>query len=384
MRILLTSGAFYAPPRGGSTRSNLAWLRHLSAAGHVCHVVCSGDVSDTVESDGISTRRVPDLTLRGGVLGEEIRSFGPDWVLVSSEDVSQILLREAERAAPGRIVYLAHTPQFFPFGPESWNRDEAATRIVQRAAGVVAIGRHMAGYIEQHAGVKAEVIHPPIYEGADDRPQKTMACPTGLVLMINPCAVKGIEIFLKLAERFPEFPFGALPGWGTTADDLAALRRLPNVRILRNEPNIDDVLKQARLLLMPSIWYEGFGLIVMEAMLRGLPVISSDSGGLMEAKEGTGFVIPVKPIDRYEMVFDENHMPKPVSSPQDIAPWETALRTLLTDESVFQNEATRSREAGLRFVSGVRAGDLERYLLSRPELAPRELLLQRLRKRSSN
>ena len=37
---------------------------------------------------------------------------------------------------------------------------------------------------------------------------------------------------------------------------------------------------------MPSLWFEGFGLIAMEAMLRGLPVIASDSGGLEEAKAG--------------------------------------------------------------------------------------------------
>ena len=69
---------------------------------------------------------------------------------------------------------------------------------------------------------------------------------------------------------------------------------------------------------MPSLWYEGFGLIAMEAMLRGLPVVSSDSGGLVEAKQGTGFVIPVGPIEQYEAVFDENFMPKPVDSEQDM------------------------------------------------------------------
>ena len=47
-------------------------------------------------------------------------------------------------------------------------------------------------------------------------------------------------------------------------------RDLPNVTVLETVPNIDEVLSRARLLLMPSLWLEGFGLIAMEAMLRGL------------------------------------------------------------------------------------------------------------------
>ena len=46
-------------------------------------------------------------------------------------------------------------------------------------------------------------------------------------------------------------------------------------------------------------------------------MIASDSGGLVEAKAGTGFVIPIRPIERFEPVFDETHMPKPVDVPQD-------------------------------------------------------------------
>ena len=29
-------------------------------------------------------------------------------------------------SAPGRVVYLAHTPQFFPFGPAAWNPEPQA------------------------------------------------------------------------------------------------------------------------------------------------------------------------------------------------------------------------------------------------------------------
>ncbi|MBI1897990.1 MAG: hypothetical protein HYS04_15880, partial [Acidobacteria bacterium] len=47
MRILLASTASYVPPRGGSTRSNLAWLDSLAGAGHACSIVASAAERDT-------------------------------------------------------------------------------------------------------------------------------------------------------------------------------------------------------------------------------------------------------------------------------------------------------------------------------------------------
>ncbi len=365
MRILLTSGASYAPPKGGSTRSNLVWLRLLVAGGHTCRVICSAaDESGETEQDGILILRVPELALHAELLASEIRRFAPDWVLVSSEDVSQRLLRAAAGAAFGKIVYLAHTPQFFPFGPESWNPDAEATQIVERAAGVVAIGTHMAGYVERYSLAKATVIHPPIY--ARKYGERTTITAGRSILIINPCVVKGIEIFLALAERFPQYSFIALAGWGTTADDMAAMAQAANIRVLRGVRDIEEVLCQARVLLMPSLWYEGFGLIAMEAMLRGIPVISSDSGGLLEAKAGTGYVIPVRPIKRYEQVFDENNMPRPVRAQQDIEAWVAPLRELMTNRQAYVAEVERSQEAARRFLGGVHPERFGDYLLGLP------------------
>jgi glycosyltransferase involved in cell wall biosynthesis len=251
----------------------------------------------------------------------------------------------------------------------------------------------MADYIKEHCGAMATVINPPMY-GKPPYPRFD-SFEEGYVLMVNPCVVKGISIFLALAERFPDIPFTALAGWGTTSKDRENMSRLPNITVLETVPNIDQALAGARLLLMPSLWLEGFGLIAMEAMLRGLPVIASNSGGLVEAKSGTGFVIPIRPIERFEPVFDETYMPKPIDVPQDIEPWAEALRTLLTDRQTYETEADKSREVAIGFVSKLRAADFEEYLsrlepapeLPQPEktsnLSPsqRALLLKRLRDR---
>ena len=133
-------------------------------------------------------------------------------MLVSSEDLGHALLREAQHSAHGRVVYLAHTPQFFPFGPASWNPDRAGAALVAEAAGVVAIGHHMADYIARCLGREAAVIHPPIYGAGPFADYGNFD--SGLVTMINPCAVKGLPIFLETAARLPEIEFGVVPGMG--------------------------------------------------------------------------------------------------------------------------------------------------------------------------
>ena len=396
MRILLASNASYVPPRGGATRSNLIWLNYLARAGHACRIVCgpAGAGAALPPEAAISVEAVAEPPRRAQALRTAVREFAPDWVLISSEDLGHNLLREAHYSAADRVVYLAHTPQFFPFGPASWNPERPAAELVARSAGIVAIGRHMAGYIERELSRPAAVIHPPIY-GSGPYPQYANAG-RGMVTMINPCAVKGISIFLDVAARLPGLFFGALPGWGTTAEDLRALERLENVRILPHAPSIEDVLSKTRMLLMPSLWYEGFGLIAMEAMLHGIPVVASDAGGLTEAKQGTGYRIPVRGIERYQPVFDEQGMPKPVIEANDPAPWVEAVRELSTDEAAWQRESQASREAALAFVGALDAGEMERYLAAlRPassaqrqratieSLSPekRALLLECLRRR---
>src|SRR5262249_26092009 len=202
----------------------------------------------------------------------------------------------------------------FPFGPASLFPGKRRTELIEKAAAIVTISRFVADYIQNWTGFKSFIHHPPHY-GSGPFPQHVSA-DNGYVLIMNACAVKGISVFLALARSMPDIQFAALPGWGTTSADRTALAMLPNVIVLQNRKDLDDILCQTRVLLMPSLWIEGFGMAVVDAMLRGIPVMASNYGGLIEAKLGTDYLMPVHPIERFEDQLDENMLPTAVMPDQ--------------------------------------------------------------------
>lgn len=51
---------------------------------------------------------------------------------------------------------------------------------------------------------------------------------------------------------------------------------------LQHKEVVRDMMRKAKCILLPSEWYETFGLTVIEAMAVGTPVVVSDLGALPE------------------------------------------------------------------------------------------------------
>lgn len=399
MRILLAQNLIHLPSHGGANRSNRLLLEQLAARGHDCHVVSpltgalathDTGTAETDQGAGPGAAAVEALLARGvtllsdgpdavvythrGVTVHAVRSpsllparvravardLVPDRTLVPGDDPGHMMLGAALAATPTRVVYLVHTLQQLPFGPGAFYPSEAGTGLVRKAAAVIAVSRAGQDYVREHAGLRARLVYPQVY-GSGPFPAYGVFG-QGAVTMVNPCGYKGITVLLALADALPDTPFLAVPTWGTQPDELAELRRRPNITTVAPVDDIDEVLRRTGVLLMPSLWDETFGYTCVEAMLRGIPVLASAVGGLGEAKLGVPGLLPVRRVTRYA-AREGQARPVPVIPEQDLGPWRTALDRLLTDRAHYDDRARASRAAAESFVAGIDPGDFERALL---------------------
>lgn len=98
---------------------------------------------------------------------------------------------------------------------------------------------------------------------------------------------KGLATLLRAWQQLPDIPL-KIVGDGPLREFVAAeAGKLPNVSAIgfKARPEVLELVKNAALLIVPSEWYEGFPMTVVEAMGCGTPVLASRLGSLAEVIE---------------------------------------------------------------------------------------------------
>jgi glycosyltransferase involved in cell wall biosynthesis len=102
----------------------------------------------------------------------------------------------------------------------------------------------------------------------------------GLPVLIEAARLNGIPT--KVAGKLPDSEFSKNAPANVSFVGPQTRQALP------------DFYRQASFLVIPSIWYEVFPIVALEAMTLGIPIIASDIGGLPETfqHERSGLLVP--------------------------------------------------------------------------------------------
>ncbi|MEM6579668.1 MAG: glycosyltransferase family 4 protein [Pseudomonadota bacterium] len=248
-------------------------------------------------------------------LATEIQSSKPD-ILWAQLEGSLTLLRQADELGVTGLCYI-HDAEF----------DFAEIRaIAGLKCHLIASSDYLAEKVYAATGRRPGVIYPPTefhFDACGDH--------DGLVTMVNPHPVKGLDVFLDIARRLPDTQFLLQESWKLGEDSLIALldrlKSLPNVSFAHRVANMRTVYEQTRILLIPSQWEEGFGMVALEAQSCGIPVIASRRGGLTESVGSGGLL-----IDDY----------------LNVNTWVESLQAVLDDPNRYTTLSRQARENARR------------------------------------
>jgi glycosyltransferase involved in cell wall biosynthesis len=152
---------------------------------------------------------------------------------------------------------------------------------------------------------------------ADPGPRACPAAASATVLYVGRLSPeKGVELLVEAWRELGDGPLElVVVGDGPLRERLA---RRPAARLrLAGQLPAAEVRRQmlaARALVLPSVWYEGQPMAVLEALAAGLPVLGSGIGGVPEL---------LAPLGRNWL-----------AAPGEVASWVAALRALADPERV--------------------------------------------------
>ncbi len=158
---------------------------------------------------------------------------------------------------------------------------------------IVVLSQYMRDELAE-AGIDPWRVHvlPPFVDGLDVSGETRCHLGQHHLLAGRLSAHKGTPTALRAAGRLTEAAPLAVVGDGRMVDDVTAT---PGVQFLgwADRAHLVERLDRSISMWLPSRWAEPFGIIGIEAMARGVPVIGSRIGGIPEWLEHgvTGFLV---------------------------------------------------------------------------------------------
>jgi glycosyltransferase involved in cell wall biosynthesis len=256
------------------------------------------------------------------LLGAVIGAFGPDFVVGyggSAISLGTFSLAKNHNIHTIFLLYNFSYDNMYPFS----NVDV-----------VVVPSECSANYYYRTLGMRCRVIPCTV------EPSRFVAIgadrPRDYVLFVNPSYKKCVYVFVRIAHELgrmrPDIKFLVIEGRGTESTLVNCgldLLEFGNVFLMDHPRDPKEFWAVSKICLMPSLWWESQGLVAVEAMSNGVPVLASDRGALPETIGRGGFVLPLP--DR--LTANTRELP----TVDEVGPWIETILRLWDDDSYYRS-----------------------------------------------
>ena len=357
------------------------------------------------------------------------------YVILDNDGCSGALFQALASRFQRRLLLFIQNIHFLPFGPQGTAaRVPGVVRSWTTLGGILCVSQFVAAYIRTHTqnlGLNPSRVHAVGYNawGPFGSPESAQdfssmhsqqisniaaaaapSCSSGtaaaggaqrrpVIGMLKLTPEKGAALFLALAAQLPLYKFVAVTADQVLLQQQQQQRRhesqlnqnqqqqpqhhqqqqlfLPsNVTLIEPASDLDQLLQHVHLVLAPSFWQEAFGMAVVDAMLRGIPVITSNQGGLPEAGLGVALQLPVVPLQlpvtpasataagvsggsshSGDLASDIGGYPRwedrqvVLAEGQPVGLWVEAIQRLLGNDEQYKRAAKAARAAAVSYVS---------------------------------
>ena len=139
-------------------------------------------------------------------------------------------------------------------------------------------------------GIRGTLVHLPHFVPVPAETHRDPDCRPYFLVVGRLEKLKGFQILIPVFACYPEAELWIV-GTGSCEGELRRLARGQNrVRFLgrKSSRELKKLYRNAQALIVPSLCYETFGLVILEAFAQETPVIARDLGSLPELIEGSG------------------------------------------------------------------------------------------------
>lgn len=233
-------------------------LKQLVNDGHEVDAIATATEAGTEVMDGI--------TVYHGIKYRDVDVKKYDTIV--TQFAESFMITPKARAAGKKIVYIVHNTM-----------EETNTYLHTVKPDLAIFNTEWVRLHHEYKG-NSVVVHPPVYREHHETTKGSM------ITLVNLTPPKGSNMFYNMSIKLPKYKFLGVEG-GYWKDQQKYMRR-PNVTFQKNTDDMkSNVWSRTKVLLMPSS-YESYGMVGVEAMASGIPVVACPTPGLKESLSYAG------------------------------------------------------------------------------------------------